>query len=143
MKCVYFNLKLTILTLPRILSGGYFISPHFEDNRRMSIDNSIYITISRDNHLNYLNVYQRISNLDCQALYFIEWDSSTSYEQWGEFDCMGIGVPIKIPSYRVFEYRDEEFLEVNIDRFLEHYPQVHVERKYRGQHRIRLILYGK
>ncbi|MEN8412394.1 hypothetical protein ABFP33_20825, partial [Acinetobacter bereziniae] len=64
-----------------------------------------------------------ISQLSCQKLFYICWNSSIPISQWQKIDVMGLDIPISTPIYKVFEYSPEMniFFEVTINEFLNIY----------------------
>lgn len=101
--------------------NGGFLLPTVE--KANALDNPIYFTTSTEDPQEYQEIYRRISKLDCKAMYYIQWDSSTPFGKWKKEDLLGVGILLPVPSFLVYVYDvgQDKFIPTIIDEFLDQY----------------------
>ncbi|MGJ8596779.1 hypothetical protein [Sulfitobacter sp.] len=91
-----------------LLPGGFLVSP-ISDAR--STINPIHFNISTREPSDFLEIYKRLANLGCSALFYFQFEVEKEVENWtqNEFSSDFIS-----PPYKVYEYRkDSECFEIS------------------------------
>ena len=107
--------------ISNFFTGGYFI-PKLPKSR--SIINPIYFTVSSDHPDRYIKIYDSLSKLPCEHLYFIQWDKNIPFDQWHISEQILFNESLKTPKINVFQYdpTTHHFHKTSLETFLNHFP---------------------
>jgi hypothetical protein len=107
-------------TKRRTFNGGYFVPI---DKGSTCLMNPVYFTVSRDQPVDYIPIYQSINKLDCSCMFFIHWDDQVSIDDWELEDVMGIDTPIPKPKFitYIFDSLTNSFLPSELSKVLDLY----------------------
>lgn len=76
-------------------SGGYFLPTQ---EGKTALKQPVYFTVSQDHPRDYIEIYQKIKNIDCQKMFFIQWIAD-DWRQWSRHDVMALAVDLPVPHY--------------------------------------------
>lgn len=102
-------------------SGGYFLPRNKSDR---SIKNPIYFTVSSDSPKKYLNIYESLSKLPCELMFFIKWKKELPFSQWQDSENIIEGLKLKQPDLIVYKFNKQAsvFESVSLESFLNLFP---------------------
>ena len=84
----------------KIYNGGFFL-PTVAGSH--ALDKPVYFTVSEEPPEAYHEIYRRMARLNCEALFFIRWDSTIPFSEWNISHADGI--PEQLPVPRMLFYR--------------------------------------
>jgi len=89
-----------------ILDGGILLPLIPKAN---ALDKPVYITITSDlPNDDYKDIYAKVSSLSCPRMFFIHH----SEKEWYGLDIMGINVPVFCTDMKIYEFIENEFIEL-------------------------------
>lgn len=77
-----------------IYSGGYFLPVASGSS---SLQDPVYFNVSKDDPINYIDLFSMIKKVGCANMYFIRWENS-DWRSWRMFDVMKDGRLLPIPN---------------------------------------------
>jgi len=105
----------------RLYSGGYLVP---RETGASATSNPVYFTITSDAPEEaYRRIFSRISNLDCVALYFVQYERNVEVLNMEKADIMGIGVKLPVPKLTVsaFDVKNAAFTPATISDLVGHF----------------------
>src|SRR5690606_17551165 len=85
----------------KMYDGGFFL-PTVAGSH--ALDKPVYFTVSEEPPEAYHEIYRRMARLNCEALFFIQWDSTIPFSEWNTSHADGIREQLPVPRMLFYRY---------------------------------------